>query len=268
MQTPADACDCHLHIYDDRFAVAPTATSKPPHAPVAAYRQVQAELGLSRAVVVQPTAYGFDNACTLDAVAALGSSARGVVVVPPDCPAHELERLDRSGVRGVRFQMLGTPLLAWESLPKMAARIAQHGWHVQVQFDGRELPQHEAMLRSLDSRLVIDHTGKFLEPVTREHEGFRALLRLLDAGNCWVKLSAPYETSRTGAPRYEDVGVLARALIETHPERCLWGSNWPHPNASPVPSSATLLALLYDWAGDDATRIRILTDNPAELYGF
>jgi D-galactarolactone isomerase len=120
----------------------------------------------------------------------------------------------------------------------------------------------------LPAEVVIDHNGKFLEPVPAAHPAFLVLLRLLDSGRCWVKLSAPYETSKTGAPRYEDVSILARALARSHPERCVWASNWPHPGPNPPPSSAAMLDLLLDWAPVDATRRRILVENPALLYAF
>src|SRR5437773_3480209 len=144
------------------------------------------------------------------------------------------------------------------------------GWHANIQLDGRELPKFEAQIKRLPGRFVIDHTGKFLEPVTPEHESFKSLLRLVDTGRCWVKLSAPYETSKTGAPAYEDVGRLAKALVKHAPERMLWASNWPHPSAREPrpPEDADLLELLLDWAPDAAVRRKILADNPAELYGF
>jgi D-galactarolactone isomerase len=115
---------------------------------------------------------------------------------------------------------------------------------------------------------VIDHTGKFLEPVSPDHPAFAALLRLLDTGRCWVKVSGPYETSRTGPPAYADVSRLARALIAHAPERVIWASNWPHPSARSLPDDADLLDLLLDWAPGADTQRRILRDNPAELYGF
>ncbi|HET9042412.1 MAG TPA: amidohydrolase family protein, partial [Burkholderiales bacterium] len=122
----------------------------------------------------------------------------------------------------------------------------------------------------LPGKFVIDHTGKYLEPVAPDHAAFAALLRLVDTGRCWVKLSAPYETSRTGAPGYEDVARLAQALARHAPERMLWASNWPHPSAPPdaVPDDADLLDLLLEWAPDETVRRKILVDNPAALYGF
>src|SRR6266542_1467856 len=176
-RVPADACDCHMHVYEDRFPLVPQATFKPPHAPLTDYLQVQRALGLSRAVIVQPNGYGFDNRCTLEALSALGDTARGIATVPPDVTDVELARLTRAGVRGVRFHLLPGGMLAWDSLEPMAARIAAFGWHVQLQLDGRELPRYEAALRRLPVPLVIDHNGKFLEPVAIDHPGFKSLLR-------------------------------------------------------------------------------------------
>ena len=137
-----------------------------------------------------------------------------------------------------------------------------------MQLDGRTLPEHEGVLKRLPCRMVIDHTGKFLEPVAPAHPAFQSLLRILDTGKVWIKLSAPYETSKTGAPAYDDVGLLARTLAEKFPERCVWASNWPHPGQAAPPEAADLYKLLFDWAPSEATRRRILVDNPAELFGF
>jgi D-galactarolactone isomerase len=268
LKAPDGATDCHMHVYDERYTPVATAPFKPPQAPIAAYLAVQAQLGLERVVVVQPAAYGFDNSCTLEAMAAFGPGARGIAVVPPGLSADELARLDRAGVRGVRYFMLAGGLLPWDSLEAMAARIAPLGWHINLQLDGRDLPLHMPMLRRLPVDLVIDHNGKFLEPVGSEHAAFGCLLELLDAGRTWIKLAAPYETSKVGPPHYEDVSALARSYVRTHPERCLWASNWPHPNRTPQPSSAAMLDMLLYWADDEVTRRRILVDNPAVVYRY
>jgi len=268
LRAPPGACDTHMHIYEARYAFAPTAVIKPAPAPLSAYRELQQQLNLERVVVVQPSGYGFDNRCTLDAVAALGAKARCAVVPRPDVSDAELKQLHAAGARSVRYFMLPSGVLPWDTLEPMAARIAPLGWNLNLQLDGRDLAQYEAMLSRLPCTLVIDHNGKFLEPVGVEHPGFRTLLKLLDSGRCYVKLSAPYETSKLGPPHYADVGVLARALVKANPERCLWASNWPHPNQHPQPSSAAMLDLLLEWADDDATRRRILVDNPERLYGF
>lgn len=265
---PSGACDCHIHAYDPAYPLAPTATFQPPPAPISAYQALQAELGLSRAVVVQPTGYGFDNRCTLAAVAALAGRARGVAMLPASVSEDQLQALHAAGVRGVRMMMLAAGLVDWPDLPRMAARVRPLGWHLNLQFDGREFVQRLPLLQSLALPLVIDHTGKFLVPPGIEDAAFQALCRLLDGGRTWVKLSAPYETSRTGAPHYEDVGRLARELARRFPERCLWASNWPHPNQHPQPSTAALLGWLAHCVDRAADLPRILVDNPAALYGF
>ena len=265
---PAGACDTHIHIFDERYRTAPTAVYQPPHRPTSAYLEVQAALGLQRVVVVQTSVYGFDNACVLEAMAAIGAGARGVAVVPVDVSDAELERLTKAGVRGVRFFMLDGGVLPWEALEPLARKVAPFGWHVQLQLDGRNLPHVEKRLAALPVELVIDHNGKFLEPVATSDPAFHSLLRLLDGGRCYVKLSAPYETSKVGPPLYDDVSALARALVKAHPDRCVWASNWPHPNRPENPSSAAMLDLLLHWADDDATRRRILVDNPARLYDY
>ena len=265
---PPGACDCHMHIYEDRYPLVPQAVFKPPHAPLEDYRAVQRALGLSRVVLVQPNGYGFDNQCMMAALAELGASARAIAIVPVDVTDTELDRLTRAGVRGIRYFLLPGGMLPWESLEPMAERVAAFGWHVQLQLDGRELPRYEKALAKLPVPLVIDHNGKFIEPVETDHPGFRSLLSLLDAGNTWVKLSAPYETSKSGPPHYADVSVLARMLVASAPERCVWASNWPHPGRHPAPDTAAMLDLLLEWADDDATRRQILVDNPARLYGF
>ena len=268
LKAPPGSCDCHMHVYDRRYAVDSRWPVPPPNAPAADYLQVQRELGLERVVVVQPNAYAFDNSCTTDAIRDLGPHARGVATVAPDVTNAELHRLHAAGIRGARLYMLPAPFLAWGDVPAIAARVAQLNWHVQIQLDGRHLAQYDTLLRGLPTDVVIDHNGKFLEPVPREHPAFQTLLRLLDTGRCWVKLSAPYETSKTGAPRYEDVSVLARALASRNPERCLWATNWPHPGRNPTPDNRDILNLLQDWVPDEATRKRILVDNPARLYCF
>jgi D-galactarolactone isomerase len=268
---PAGACDCHVHVYDASRPLAPSATFKPPHAPWSAYQAVQRTLGLARAVLVQPTGYGFDNSVLLDALVQAGPVARGVVVLPDAVTDAEQQRLHAQGVRGVRFMMLpgAGGLLPWHALPAMAARIAPLGWHINLQLAGRELPQHRALIDALPCAVVIDHTGKFLEPVPVSHPAFGALLSVLERPQRWVKLSAPYETSKSGPPHYDDVSLLAKALLRAHPGRCLWASNWPHPNRVPVPSDAAMLALLDAWTdGDRTLRDRVLAGNPAALYGF
>lgn len=270
LHVPAGSCDCHVHIYDPGMrAVVPGASPGPAWADVAGYRALQARLGLQRAVIVQPNAYGTDNTVTLRAVAALGAATtRGIAVVRPGLGTAEIERLSNAGIRGARVHMLPGGILSWDMLEPLAAEIAEAGWHIQLQMDGRLLHEREDMLRRLPGELVIDHIGKFLEPVTPDHPGFQALLRLLDHGRAYLKLAAAYEVSRSGPPRYADIGALARAAIRHAPERMIWASNWPHVSVDAPPDDAALLDLLQEWAPDDTTRRLVLVDNPARLYGF
>jgi D-galactarolactone isomerase len=269
---PPNACDCHMHAYGPAEIYPPRPDS--PFPPVAggdieSYKRVRAMLGLTRAVVVQPSVYGFDNRVTLDAMAALGADARGVAVVPPDVSDDELARLTDLGIRGIRFFMIGGGSLGWDDLEMLAAKTAAFGWHVQMQMDGRLLHEEADRLGRLPGRLVIDHNGKFLEPVGIDHPGFAALRRLIDNGRTWVKTSGVYETSRVGAPDYPDVALLAQTLIAQAPERCLFATNWPHPSKpGNPPDDARLVDLFHGWCGNDLVAARIMVDNPAELYGF
>lgn len=265
----AGACDTHMHIYDAARAAAPGAHN-PGEASIAMYRAIQARVGLERVIVVQPNAYGADNTVTIDAVRALGPGARAVGVVGADTPDAEIERLSMAGVVAQRFFQLQGGAVRLERMGEIMARVHPFGWHANLQLDGAELPRWEAAMRALPGRFVIDHIARFPGALSIDHAAVKSLLRLLDTGRCWLKLSAPYLVSRADAPRYDDVGRLAHALIVHAPERMLWASNWPHPSEprDAMPDDRALLEAILGWAPDDAVRRRILVDNPAELYGF
>ena len=269
IRVPKGACDTHMHFYDQKVPGAP-GTFLPGHFPVEDYRALQKKLGLERVIVVQANAYRDDNSVALNAMKSLGGNAKGVAVVMPDVVDAELERLTKAGMCAVRIMTLHGGTLGLDVMDKVVARVHPFGWHANLQLDGRELPKYEAQIKRLPGKFVIDHTGKFLEPVSPDSREFRSLLNLVETGRCWVKLSAPYETSKTGAPKYEDVSKLAKALVKKAPERMLWASNWPHPSArQPAPpDDAALLDLLLNWAPVENDRKKILVDNPAELYGF
>ena len=268
---PDLACDCHIHVYDmNRYPIPQANPVSPPHATWDDYLALRSKLGLSRAVIVQATGYEFDNRCTLEALARNPESTRAILTLPTDVSDADLQHYDALGARGLRFMLVpGAPqVMQWEDLPVMAERIAPLGWNINRQLDGRDLVQYAPMLADLPCRLVIDHVGKFLKPVPTDHPGFIALRQLLEHGNTWVKLSAVYETSLTGKPAFEDVGLLARTLAHAYPERCLWASNWPHPTQQDRPDEQNLLDLLQQWVRSEQDLQSILRDNPAELYGF
>lgn len=266
---PPGGTDTHMHFYD---AAEPAAAGahNPGSATLEQYRALQRRLGLERVIVVQPNAYRDDNRVTIDAVAALGTGARAVCVVGEDTPESEIERLTRAGAVAQRFFQLQGGAVRMERMAPIMARVHPYGWHANLQLDGAELPEREAAIRALPGRFVIDHIARFPGALAADHAAVKALLRLLDTGRCWVKLSAPYIVSRADAPRYRDVGALVRTLVAHAPQRMLWASNWPHPSEprDAMPDDAALLDLLADWAPDEATRRRILVDNPGELYGY
>lgn len=268
---PPLACDSHMHIFDPRFAPSPHWQRTPPDAPVAAYRRLQQRLGTQRTVVVTPSTYGTDNACTLDALDQLGDGARGVAVVAQDVGDAELDRLHARRVRGLRVNFV-TPQSWGETTPQMLATLARKAarlplWHIQVFMHPEQIVALESVLAALPVPLVIDHLGRIDPDGGPSADGYGALRRLLDGGNTWVKLSGAY--MRSTAPAYADTLVLAQALVRAAPERLVWGSDWPHTTAAPgTVNDADLVDLLRAWAGSDAAMDRILVDNPARLYGF
>jgi D-galactarolactone isomerase len=239
-------------------------------AAVGDYLPMARTLGVHRAVIVQPSGYGFDNACTLDALDKMGAGVRAIVVIPTHTDPSELERLNGLGVRGVRFMLLRPGGLGWDDLPAMAEAVAAHDWTLNLQFDGHELPQRLDMLRALPAHVVIDHVGAFVGGAQIASEGFKALCRLLDGGNAWVKLSGPYtyRMSAVGGPDYPEVASLVQHLARHYPDRCLWATDWPHVSEPSMLPDYSLAARFFDWIGDEKRWCSILVDNPARLYGF
>jgi D-galactarolactone isomerase len=267
---PPGACDCHVHFYGPADVYPPrTVDGLPPQSGSAAeYQGVMRRLGLQRVVAVQSILYGFDNRCMLDGMALIGAGARGVATIACDTPDAELRRLHDLGVRGARAYMLPGGTLDWGDLPVLARRIEPLGWNLQLQFEGRELVERAAQVAALPGRIVIDHNGRYTQPLGVGHDAFVALLHLLDSGRVWVKVSGMYDTSLDGPPHYSDVAALARELIRRAPQRMLWATNWPHPGRADKPAEAALLALLREWAPSPEVVSAILVDNPATLYQF
>ena len=242
--TSNGVCDTHVHFYDRRHPSAPTASLHPPDASPQDYCSLRSQLGIERVVIVQPTTYGLDNRCQMEAAAGFGDAARIVVVIDDTIDDHELRRLTDLGVRGARFHMLPGGAVPWKILPTVADRIAPFGWHVQIQLNGRELVDRVDELSRLPVDIVIDHVGRFMSLVATSHPSFHSLLRLVESGRAWVKLSAPYESSETGPPDFVDLQPLIDALVTLAPERLLWATNWPHPGRSDPPTPADLARLL------------------------
>lgn len=268
----AGSCDSHHHIYDERFPASPHwRQGVAAGATVADYRLLQRRLGTSRSVVVQPSTYGVDNRCLVDALGQLGPASRGVAVVDTNVSDTELRELTYAGVRAIRVNFVSPQ--TWgtttpEMLTALAKRVTPLGWHVQILMTGDQIAMHENVIRVLPIKVVIDHLGRIPQPDGIKHPAFAAIRRLLDEGRTWVKVTEPYEDSKLGPP-YADASEVARAYVQAAPERILWGTDWPHPTQRGTkPDDALLLDLLSAWAPDEHTRRRILVENPAELFGF
>jgi len=258
---PPGACDSHIHVLGpyERHPLLVTKSIAPPAATVEDYRATVMPLGIERAVVVQPSVYGTDNRCTLEATAALSAAGRAVAVIDPAMADAELAAMHRAGVRGVRLQSIVAGGQSPDLYAAVARRIAPLGWHLQLYVDARSLPPIEALLRGLGVPLVFDHMAQIDSDSGEAEPGFRVLLDLLADGLAWAKLSNSFFVPRA---------ARARALFAANPARCLWGSDWPHMAAMDptVPDEGQLLARLAAWFPDPAARRAILADNPDALY--
>jgi predicted TIM-barrel fold metal-dependent hydrolase len=268
-KAPALTCDCHFHIFGpyDKFPLSDGRTYNPPPALVPEYLTMADTVGIERMVVVQASVSGTDNAVTLDAVRQFGQHrARAVAVIDDRFTDAMLKQLHDGGVRGVRFNLSsgnGTPV---EQLEAIAHRLAPLGWHIQVYTEGETLAAMAPTLAKLPVEIVIDHCGGVKAGLGLEHPQFHALLGLLDSGRAWIKVCS-YRISSTGQPWSDPAGNV-KAFVARYPERCVWGSDWPHPQMDPSPEAGLLLDQFFEWVPDAATRQRVLVDNAAKLYGF
>jgi len=279
---PRGACDCHVHVFDPaRFPYFSGRVYTPPAATAEDLLALQQQLNFDRVVVVQPSVYGVDNACTLDAMKKLGPArARGVAVIDKTFGQDQIDTMAAAGVRGVRlnFETAGesNPENARRRVLETAEQLMGRNWHIQF---NAALPLVVALkdaLAAVPMPVVIDHFARAKAKDGVNQAGFDVLLALVKSGKAYVKLSATYRISDQ-PPHYPDAPPIAQALIAANPERMLWGSNWPHPGrgktrediAPPHPSDdGAQLNQLPTWAPEPATLKKILVDNPARLYGF
>lgn len=277
-RAPPRACDAHFHVFGplDRFpARAPKLRYKMPFAPLADYLKLARRLGFERFVFVQPSAYLRDNGCMLDAMQEMGARCRGIVDVDENAPDAELARLDAAGVRGVRINV--SPVHAPEAglaqslltrVQRLEARCAEIGWHLDFLLPGWLTTEMMPVLAKLKVDYTLAHMGMYLAKDGPKQPGFLKLLDLLRNGSsrCWIKFTGTYRMSQ--APGFADVPPMARALIQAAPDRIIWGSDYPHLSFADKVGSIELYNLLGQWAPDEATRKKILADNPAKLFGF
>jgi len=269
---PAGAVDAHCHVFGpaSQFPYAPQRKYTPCDASKQRLWALRDFLGFDRNVIVQATCHGTDNRAVVDALADSAGRARGVATVAAEITDDELQALDAAGVRGVRFNFVRrlvdtTPR---EVLAAIARRIAPLGWHVVIYFEAAELPDLYDFLASLPTTVVVDHMGR--PDVTRPVDGpeFELFVRLMrECRNVWSKVTCPDRLSQSGPPLYDDVVPFAKRLVDTFPDRVLWGTDWPHPNLkSHVPDDGALVDVVPRIATTADLQRRLLVDNPDRLY--
>ncbi|MWL91521.1 amidohydrolase [Cupriavidus sp. SW-Y-13] len=265
---PANACDCHMHVFDSSLPFAANAVLTHEAATVEQYRSLQRRLGSTRNVVVQPSSYGTDHRAMLAALAQFGDAARGVAVVTPETPDAELEELAASGVVAARLNLVQRGATDVAMARPLASRLRRLGWHLQVHMKPEDFLNEVDMLLALDIDVVVDHFARVfcdreLAPLME-----RSVLKLLASGHGWLKLSGAYMAVPSGSHDLGELDNFVAAVKELHTSRLIWGTDWPHATEVEKPNDATLANLLATWFPEATTRQSILTTNPARLYGF
>ena len=269
---PPGATDAHCHIFGPahRFPFAPQATYTPPDAGIDDFEVLQERLGLSRAVFVQASCHGTDNAAMVDALVRGKGRYAGVAMIDESFSDADIGALHEAGVRGTRFNFVahlgGAPDL--EVFWRLVDRVRPFGWHIVLHFDANDLPSYAELLDRMPCPYVIDHMARIDATAGLDQAPFEALLDLLRDERAWVKVSGAERLTADGTPPYDDVVPYAQALIAVAPERILWGTDWPHPNVRYMPNDGDLVDVLAAFAPDETIRNRILVHNPETLYDF
>jgi 2-pyrone-4,6-dicarboxylate lactonase len=276
---PPKACDAHFHVFGpaEKYAYGTDIRYGPPYEPVERYLKLARRLGFERYVFVQPSAYGFDNSCMLDAMRQLDPAIRRGIVDLDEARTtdKELSDLDALGVRGIRVNV--SPIrkpeagLAASMRPRilrLAKICAELAWHLDFLTPGWLVNELMPTLYDLPVEFSVAHMGLFPAKDGPKQSGFQSFLDLVDDGSkrCWVKLTGIYRFST--ASDFADVKPMAQGLIERVPDQLIWGSDFPHLSFHDRVGTIQLYNLLAEWAPDPKTRQRILADNPARLFGF
>jgi 2-pyrone-4,6-dicarboxylate lactonase len=271
LRCPPGAIDCHIHLFGprERWPLDPSTVYETADALPETLMAMHEIMGLAGAVLVSGGAYGRNADHTLDVLRRFPTYFRGVIVPPDELPRAEIAAMHARGVRGVRFSTHPRGRHLAPILPKLAADVFEHGWHVQFYSHAGGIVEAADRLLALPNDIVLDHFGTVVASEGIDQPAFQTILRMLDTGRTWVKLSGPMRCSQLDPP-YADMVPFARKLIAHAPERLVWGTDWPHPNMNEqvMPNDGDLLDLMLTWAPDEAVRNRILADNPRRLYDF
>jgi len=266
---PPGSCDAHCHVFgpDDKFPYAPGRRYTPADAPKEMLRALHDHLGVERAVIVQASCHGSDNAAMLDCIASGSKRYRGVAIVNDTFSDADFDALHAGGVRGVRFNFVkhlgGAPDMA--VFNRVIDRVKGRGWHVVLHLDAPDIAPLSEMIRKLPLPFVIDHMGRVPGKHGVDQPPLKALLELAKLENCWIKVCG---AERISMPPYAEAVPIAHAIVTAAPTRVLWGTDFPHPNASHEADEADLVDLVPQYATDVTAQQRLLVDNPARLYGF
>jgi 2-pyrone-4,6-dicarboxylate lactonase len=273
LKAPPGACDTHLHVYGppERYPLSPQRNYTPdPHSTLKDYLNVHRTLGLERAVIVTGSANGTNNQATLDALARMNGTFKGLALLDPAITNSELSGLKENGFTGFRVKANGKGGLSFDDTSRMIERVKGFNWHIEFMSESiAEVLASVPFLRRLNMPYVFDHVAH-VAPATAEGNQFKELLRILKTEeHAWVNLYSFYQLSDNGPPNYADMVSPVQAIIEARPERVIWGSNWPHAGIRvAMPNDADLLDFLLVAAPDEKIRQLILCDNPARLYGW
>ena len=265
LKAPPGSCDCHVHIIGPQrwYPASPYNAVEMEDSNFEDYREVQAILGISRALIVASGLQQFNYQLLIHTLCREPLRYRGVAILPPDITDRELEILDGVGVVGARFY----PGIA-DPDEVMLRRVHDLGWTAHVPLaNPAQAEAWRPWIETYPGRYVIEHSGMPDPAAGLESDHFKRLLGYLDEGRCWMKLS--HRFTKLDNPPFEDVIEFNRALVERRPDRLLYGSDYPHPNYwTPMPTEEQILDLLLLWAPDEAVRHRILVENPEEIFGF
>jgi len=269
---PALACDAHTHIFGpgDKYPYAPGRPYTPPDAPLEDFRALHKKLGIGRAVIVNASVHGTDNRVALDAIAVSNGTFRAVANIDDTITERGLRELHEGDFRGCRFNFVrhlgGVPDMA--AFHRIVAMVAPLGWHIDLHFDAIDLPEYAEMLVKLPVRYTIDHMGRVKASDGLDQLPFRTLIDLMNRDeNCWVKVCGCERVS-SGGPPFHDAVPFARRIVETAPDRVIWGTDWPHPNVKAMPNDGDLIDLIPLFAPEPELQQKILVDNPARLFEF
>jgi 2-pyrone-4,6-dicarboxylate lactonase len=268
-KVPAGAVDTHAHVIGlpPAYPFATNRSYTPPEAPLTRYLAMLDATGMANGVLIQVSVHGTDNRKMIEALRAEPKRLRGVAVIEPGTPEAELSALKDAGIVGLRLNVLFGGGIGFEALGRYGDICRDMGWHLQFLLDARQLVELGPQLSKLPVPFVVDHMGHMPASEGVNNPGFQTLVALVKDG-AWVKLSGAFRTSVQGPP-YADTIPFARVLNEAGPDRCLWGSDWPHvSNWGPMPNVGDLLDLMADWVPDEAARQKLFVENPRRLYGF